>query len=272
MTHLAFHPKKRTWELDHAVALPNVRRFFVPDPGYTLFDTDLDRADLQVVVWEADDKDLKEFLRMGVDVHLVNGIDLENLPLPPIDELVETHSQYPEHRAKFGKQRIFAKAWVHGTNYGGSAATMARAAKCSTAQSQLMQDRWFARHPGIKRWHERTEHLLLTKRMAINAFGFRRVYLDRVSGLLPEALAWVPQSTVALYINMIWDKWVTHCPEIQVLMQVHDSLVFQLPTHIAQSKVPYLRALAAEIQIPYPDPLVIPVGFKSSESSWGEVH
>ena len=36
---------------------------FVPDEGYLIADADLDRADLQVVVWEADDQDLKAKLR-----------------------------------------------------------------------------------------------------------------------------------------------------------------------------------------------------------------
>lgn len=250
--------------------LPNVRKFFVPDHGYTICDTDLDRADLQVVVWEAEDDDLKAYLRQGVDVHLVNGLDLNDVPLPPLDELVESHPKYLEHRDKYAKARKFAKAWVHGTNYGGSARTMAIAAGCSTAQSQLMQDRWFYRHPGIKRWHERTLHSLMTTRMVKNAFGFRRVYFDRVDGLLPEALAWVPQSTVALYINMIWDAVVTQDPCIQVLLQVHDSLVWQAPTGVFHECRDNFKRIASTIVIPYADPLVIPVGFKFSQSSWGE--
>jgi len=39
-----------------ALQLPNIRKIFTPDQDYTFFDMDLDRADLQVVVWEADDR------------------------------------------------------------------------------------------------------------------------------------------------------------------------------------------------------------------------
>lgn len=269
--NFTFSKKAYRWELDTKVTLPNVRKFFIPDPGRTIFDTDLDRADLQVVVWEADDQDLKYALRTGVDVHLMNGISLENMPLPPLDELVESHPQYPEHRAKYGKQRQLAKAFIHGTNYGGSPRTMGMAAKISTAQAELLQKRWFSAHPGIKTWHDRTAHLLATKRMAINKFGYRRVYLERPDGLLPEALAWVPQSTVALYINKIWDLWEDTYEDLWVHLQVHDSLVFSLPSEVAETRVPKLKALAATITIPYDDPLVIPVGFKRSAKSWGDV-
>lgn len=250
--------------------LPNVRKFFIPDPGYSIFDMDLDRADLQVVVWEADDDMLKAALRTGVDVHLMNGISLEQLPMPDLAELVESHPQYPEHRAKFKKQRQLAKAWVHGTNYGGSAATMARAAGISTAQSELMQKRWFAAHPGIKDWHRRTEHMLQTKRMVTNRFGYRRVYFDRIDALLPEALAWVPQSTVALYINKIWDRFVQYIPEVQILLQVHDSLVGQFPTHLKNDILRRMKHESSQVSIPYPDPLIIPTGAKVSEISWGD--
>lgn len=251
--------------------LPNIRRFFVPDPGMTIADMDLDRADLQVVVWEADDALFKHALKSGIDVHLMNGIDLENLPMPPLDELVESHPNYPEHKVRYKKQRQLAKSWVHGTNYGGSAATMARAAKISTAQSELLQRRWFGAHPGIKEWHTRTETSLQTTRSVTNKFGFRKMYFDRIEALLPQALAWVPQSTVAIYINMIWDKMEDEVPEAQVLLQVHDSLVWQAPTHIFNPVSRRIKELASQIIIPYDDPLVIPVGIKSSPISWGDV-
>lgn len=269
---LVFNEKTSTWELSSKVPMPNIRKFFVPDPGHVILDSDLDRADLQVVVWEADDADLKYALKTGVDVHLMNGISLENKALPPLDELVETHSNYMEHRNRYAKLRQLAKSFIHGTNYGGSARTMAIAAKISTAQSELLQARWFHAHPGIKRWHERTAHLLATKRMAINRFGYRRIYLDRPDALLPEALAWVPQSTVAIYINKVWDLWETSDPDWQALLQVHDSLVWQYPASRISEAIPRLSALAKTIQVPYEDPLVIPVGFKMSQESWGLVH
>lgn len=250
--------------------LPNVRKFFVPDPGYTICDTDLDRADLQVVVWEANDDDLKQALRMGVDLHILNGISLENISPPPIDELVESHPNYPEHKARYKRQRQLAKSFIHGTNYGGSARTMAIAAACTVHQAELLQARWFAAHPGIKEWHRRTERALQERRMVVNKFGNRRVYFERIEGLLPEALAWIPQSTVALYINKIWDKVVTELREVQVLLQVHDSLVWQAPTYKFDYYKSQFKALASTISIPYDDPLVIPVGFNYSPLSWGE--
>ena len=84
--------------LGDAYSYPNIRSMFIPDPGYTFFDGDLDRADLQVVVWEADDPMLKAALRMGVDIHLMNAYVLQNTNIPALEELCESHPKYLDWR------------------------------------------------------------------------------------------------------------------------------------------------------------------------------
>lgn len=248
--------------------LPNVRKMFVPDEGYVMFDADLDRADLQVVVWEADDADLKRRLRMGVDLHICGALETANLPLPPEDELVETHPKYPEYKDKYKNERQTAKRFIHGTNYGGSARTMAINCKLPVATAELMQDRWFAAHPGIRTWHRRIERQLAATRTVRNAFGYRRIYFDRPEGILPEALAWIPQSTVACVINRGWMQVELELPEVAVLIQVHDSLVGQFRAGQEARLLPEIRR-CLEVKVPYPDPLTIPVSINTSTVSWG---
>ncbi|MGW8178696.1 MAG: DNA polymerase, partial [bacterium] len=226
------------------VPLPNVRKLFIPDPGYTICDCDLDRADLQVVVWEADDAELKSMLREGVDIHTENA-------------------------KVVGFSRSMAKRFIHGTNYGGSARTMARNCGITVHNSERAQSRWFGAHPGIERWHRRTEAMLQRARSVHNRFGYRRFYFDRIEALLPEALAWVPQSTVAIVTNKGIINLDSNLPEVQVLLQVHDSIVFQVKTHFLPQILPAIREQLL-ITIPYEDPLIIPVGLKTSTLSWGD--
>ena len=233
--------------------LPNVRKLFVPDPGYLIADIDLDRADLQVVIAEAEDEELRQACAEGVDLHRLNASVLFGTPMAAVTPA----------------QRAFSKAWVHGTNYGGSARTMARAAGCTIAESEKAQTRWFSIHPGIKRWHERVEASLLATRSVTNTFGFRRLYFDRMEGLLPEALAWVPQSTVAIVTNTGLKNIFQRLPEVHLLLQVHDSLVVQYPERLDASLRPRLRD-ACLVPIPYPTPLTIGVGIKLSSRSWGD--
>lgn len=234
-----------------ALVLPNIRKIFIPDEGMTFFDMDLDRADLQVVVWESDEDEFKAILRAGVDIHAENAKAL-------------------------GISRQLAKSWVHGTNYGGGPRTMAKTCGLTFHAAESMQKRWFAIHPGIKAWHERTLAQLRSKRYVENKFGYRRFYFDRVDGLLPEALAWIPQSTVACVINRAWVNIFNTLGAasdsksgVEILLQVHDSLAGQIPTPTLSEILPRLRAASA-ITIPYNDPLVIPTGIKTSPISWGD--
>lgn len=254
-----------------ALILPNVRTLYIPDEGYEFFDADLDRADLQVVVWEADDADLKLALRKGVDLHILNGCLLFNKPIPPLDELVESHPNYKRWKAIFKVERQFAKIFVHGTNYGGSDRTMAGHTGATVHSAGMLQARWFGAHPGIKRWHNRVADQLNQTRCATNRFGYRRYFFDRIDSILPEALAWGPQSTVAIVIDrgiIKVRKNLTPKFDIQVLMQVHDSANGQFPIGLpGATKLIHNELL---IEIPYEDPLTIPVGVKTSRVSWGD--
>lgn len=224
--------------------IPNVKTIFIPDEGYTFFNLDLDRADLHVVVWEADDTELKAILREGVDIHAENAKVL-------------------------GCNRELAKSFIHGTNYGGSGRTMAINCGIPVQTAESYQSRWFGAHPGIKRWHVETEKRLRATREVHNAFGYRRHYFDRVEGLLPEALAWIPQSTVACAINRAWVDLLDEQP-VQVLLQVHDSLAGQFPSNDEKNDWPTVISALSRIPVPYDSPLVIPVSLKTSTKSWGD--
>ena len=251
-TNLQNLPKGTIAKEPEDLELPNVRKLFIPDPGFTFFDMDLDRADLQVVVWEAEDIELKQMLREGVDMHIENT------------KLLFGGASY----TKESSERQVAKMWVHGCNYGGGPRTMAQNCGITVHQAEKMRDRWFQAHPGIKKWHERTEHQLRTRHYVENKFGYRFFFFDRIDGLLSEALAWQPQSTVACTINRAYLNIYNNLPEVWTLLQVHDSLAGQFPTHLKDWAVRRMKE-EAQIVIPYDDPLIIPVNIKTSAVSWG---
>ncbi len=248
---------------------PNIRSMFVPDPGYTFFDGDLDRADLQVVVYESDDAMLKAALKLGADIHLMNAFVLEGKDPPPLEELVETHPKYRDHRGPLKMVREFAKVFCHGTNYGGGARTMAANTGRTVHAIDRAQKIWFGAHPGIKSWQERIKAQVTKFRFVENPFGYRWYIFDRVDSIIPEAIAWIPQSTVSVVINKIWMNIYEKVPEVQVLLQVHDSLCGQFLTRDRERLSEAIKA-NARIVVPYEDPLIIPFGLKTSEVSWGE--
>lgn len=269
-------------------SLPNVRGLFIPDTGFDFFDMDLDRADLQVVVWEADDEMLKAALRQGADIHLLNAYVLAGKEPPPLEELVESHPRYPDHRGPLKLKREFAKVFCHATNYVGSARTVAGHLGQLISEVERAQKLWFGAHPGIKKWHLRVEEQINKYRFVENRFGYRWYIFDRLDMILPEAVAWIPQSTVSIVINRIWMSLYQGKPEgewdlspdnmlrlfhqpaqgIEVLLQVHDSLAGQFPSHRKDFCLAEMKRLSS-ITIPYEDPLIIPTGVGTSNKTWG---
>lgn len=253
------------------IKLPNIRKLFIPDPGNTFWDMDLDRADLQVVVWEADDGDMKIALRENLDMHCVNACIIFDLKGIPYDELRESHPNYKEHRGRIGEAaRGKAKAGVHATNYGVGDRKLAQALGITVLEASRFRSRWFAAHPGVRKWHLRTEEQAGKRGFVENRFGARLYTLGRIN--LPELLGWLPQSTVAGVINRalinIDAEQQAGYSKTELLLQVHDSLAGQFPTKDKEKELALLRRCGS-IVIPYEDPLVIPVGIKTSEVSWG---
>lgn len=262
--------------------MPNIRRQFIPDPGYTIAEVDQAGADAQVVAWEANDEILKELFRAKLKLHVENG------------KMMYGSLMGPDGRREPYYTRV--KTGVHQTNYGATPRTLSMSLGISIMEAEKFQKRWFEIHPPIKDWQERVRSDLAASRTVRNKFGFRRYYFDRVESILPEALAWVPQSTVAVLSNIGIANTTTNFTEqaayvdlfrglidseiekiqqelvrlgFQALLQVHDSIVFQYPTRSEHLILPLVyRAL--HTTVPYDDPLVIPWGLKTSTRNWGD--
>lgn len=237
--------------------LPNVRKLFKPDPGHIICDVDLSGADAQVVAWEAGDTDLKNAFRNGLDIHDFNGKSLWG-------------SRYQrEAKPRKYTMRDELKRAVHGTNYAAGPRTLASTLGWSQAEVRSFQNDWFRLHPGIREWHRRVERSLHESRSVRNTFGYRIVYFDRPDNLLPKGLAWIPQSTIAAVCSRAAVRLSKEVPWADILLQVHDSVVFQIPNHRVKDLAKLRDVL--DIPIPYPDPLRIPWGLALSARSWGEV-
>jgi len=170
------------------ISLPNVKKMFIPDGGYTIIDADLEKADAQIVAWESGDEELKQIFREGKNLHIENAKMIYGLS--HVEKSNEQGSPY--HRAKQG---------VHAVNYGGRARRLAEVLDCTVHEADTFIKRWFSAHPRILAWHKRIQIELKQYRKVVNPFGFERFYFDRVESIFTEALAWVPQSSVAIVTN-----------------------------------------------------------------------
>jgi len=266
---------------------PNMRRHFEPDLGYEIAEFDQSGADATIVAWEADDEELKRAFREGKKIHLVNTRALfEHETRNMTDEEIKQGSGIP------GSYYDSVKKGCHATNYGAQAPTLAYKLKWTLSKSEEFQERWFFKHPGIREWHKRTELQLsglkcwkcdaftngrticsqcnvATGRTVSNKFGYRIVYFDRIGNLLKKALAWKPQSSVAINCNKSAIAMLDQCPWVTPLLQVHDSIVVQYPIS-KHDDLPFIKKALHSISVPYDDPLTIQWNCKISRNNWGE--
>lgn len=246
-------------EDDEGFDLPNIREIFIPDDGQEIFDKDLSKADLRIVVWESGEEEMKAMLREGRDPYVETA--RECYKDPTIKKTREDGSQHP-------KYKVF-KSFAHGTHYLGTPPGLAQRLGISVHEAERTQRWYFGKYPKIKQWQEDFKKQITLRRYIENIFGYRRYFFDRPDdAMMREAIAWLPASTVALYINRIWMNVYERHPHIAVLLQVHDSLVGQYPIYRREECLRQLEE-CSQIVLPYDDPLIIPTGIKTSEKSWG---
>ncbi len=235
-------------------ALPNIRKLFVPDPGMTFFDIDLDSADLRIVVWESGCVEMKAMFAEG---------------LKPYVEIAKEYYRDPTISKHHPSYKLF-KALAHGTNYLGTANGLAGRIGLLASEVERIQLWYYGKFPEIKTWQDDLCARLRSDRYVQNVFGYRGWFFDRMEGtIFNQAVAWVPQSTVGCLINRGYRNIHNAEPDIQVLLQVHDSLAGQFPTADAdRHRASILKHCS--VPLPYEEPLTIPVGLVTSESSWGD--
>ena len=238
---------------DFLFTFPAVKEGFIPDPGYTFVNIDLAGADARVVAWRANDEDLKNAFRSGVKIHYHNGCTIWGKEAMDNDP----------HKVKYTK----AKKGVHASNYG--AKTAARRCGMTNNEWVSFQRKWFSAHPAIVDWHAEVLTMLNVDGTIRNPFGSWITFPDRPNEALRNALAWEPSSTVA-EVTFIAMREIDRSfnPQVELLLQVHDSLLLQIPTRTLSPTLRSLHDMLNNIIVPYPDPLVIPWELAISDQSW----
>jgi len=242
--------------------LLNIRKMFIPDPGHVIIDADLAGADAMVFSWELGEmfghSRLKEHMKTGVKIH----VESNRFIFPTLcgsDGRAEPY--YTEVKSGF-----FATCYVGGVR------EISTRLAWPEHRTRLFQDHIFLRFPEIRAYHRKMELQLQQTREVWTKFGYSIHFFGDVRQLLPEAVAWLPQATVAnvcmhgaLALRRRFDP-----KQLRILLQVHDSLIFQIPLY-ALGILHEVRSILNSITVPYKDPLRIPWTFKWHGRNWGEV-
>jgi DNA polymerase I-like protein with 3'-5' exonuclease and polymerase domains len=236
--------------------LPNLRKLDIPDVGMEFFDIDLDSADLRGVAAESGAKNVQAMF---------------DAKLKPYIEMMKEFYHDPK-KNKYSKEYKTFKAICHALNYCGSPAGIAARVGMLVHEVEVISKFWFSANPEIKKnYHERLRREIFGRGYIENSFGFRRPFWNLSEpNIMQIAAPWIPSSTVSHITIEGMCRIHEEFPELQLLLNVHDSAVIQAPAGRTEEFKGIIRDCFT-MELNYPNRVVIPVDVVSSTLSWGDV-
>ena len=270
-----------------------VRSVFLPDEGYEFGYADLERAESLVVAKITGDPEMLRVHSPGIDAHSELAAQLFHVRV----EDVSTDQRY------LGKKTRHAGNYMQGAlrfmkEVNKDAAKTGVSIDFAEAKNYIMTYRSINRY--LQPWWHETEITLYQSSTLYNLLGRKRVFYScRRTGHnsvseLPNAVAFVPQSTVGDALNVgllqlsgvechyarqrgIVGRIAEHLPTLrrarfQTLMQIHDAVAFQYDPSMRDEVMVAVREL---MRVPLTVPRTqeefeIPVEIMTGKS-WGEV-
>ena len=240
-----------------------IRQAFVAPAGRSILAADYSQIELRIMAHLSGDAGLTQAFAENQDIHRATAAEV--FGLAPDDVADE--------------QRRSAKAINFGLIYGMSAFGLAKQLNISRGLAADYIDRYFDRYPGVLRYMDETKALAADQGYVETVFG-RRLYLPEINAkAVPRrqaaertAINAPMQGTAADIIKlamMAVQDWLPDSGlEAQMIMQVHDELVFE----VAQGDVEALNtgvvarmAGAASLSVP----LVVDTGVGEN---WDQAH
>ncbi len=234
---------------------PRFRRILIADPGQIFVYVDLSSAESVCVAYLADDLAyIKATTESDIHTYVAQLCNPE-LPWPsdPAEALIFAETTKLDNV----DLRSLAKKGGHGSNYLGQPPTIAQHLKISTPVAEDFQISYFGAFPGIPRWHSEVIEALSRAYPAIptlmTPFGRERQFFGRPDDPAThrEAVANLPQSMTADSLNLgllrVWQRLKSH--GVQLLAQVHDAVLAQVPITKAAQLVP---AIVETLQVEVP--------------------
>ena len=148
--------------------------------------------------------------------------------------------------------RQLAKKGGHGTNYYGTPRTMAKHLHTESRVIERFQRAYFAAFPCIPKWHEHVIEQIQTTGSLTTLFGRRRMFFGRHNdpSTYRKAIAYEPQSCTGEQIDRgLLQNWRKY-PQVQLLNQVHDSVLLQIPHSEKDDLIPLiLDTMKVELEL-----------------------
>lgn len=225
-----------------------VREAFIAPPGRVIASADYSQIELRIMAHLSGDHSLLHAFHAGLDVHRATAAEVFGVE---VDQVTS-------------EQRRYAKVINFGLIYGMSSFGLAKNLGIETKAAAAYIDRYFQRYPGVKQYMDETKASAKSMGYVETVFG-RRLYLPEINspngprraGAERAAINAPMQGTAADLIKLamvaVQKELDAHKSDIQMIMQVHDELVFELPegeVEWLKTHIPRLMAEVAALKVP----------------------
>ena len=241
-----------------------IRDAFVAEPGNVLLAADYSQIELRLAAHMADVPSLKEAFAADEDIHARTAMEM-------FGEV---------NRDTRGRAKTINFAILYGISRWGLGGRLG----VSSDEAQAMIDRYFERFPGIRNYIHATLERVRSLGYSQTLFG-RKTWFPRINSQNPNERSGSERAAINAPIqgtaaDIIKRAMVRMMPaleavglgHVQMLLQVHDELVFELPeadVAAASAVIRSVMAGAAEPMVKLDVPLGVEIG---TGVSWGAAH
>lgn len=220
-------------------------RFFIFDEGYIGYSFDLSQAENRIVAYVGGVLAQIKAFENGIDLHKMTASIIFN---KPYGEISGTDGSSILGDGK-QSERFWGKKGNHAINYDTGYKTFALVNEMTETEAKHTLERIHRGYPQIRQgYHQIIQNMLKKNRTITNLMNRHRLFLGPVIPSFPntsksactktyrEAYAHFSQSTVADKINEHGVEFIYYNQDkfapIELLTQIHDSVVFQIPLSI----------------------------------------
>jgi len=244
-----------------------IRRAFIASPGHKLVSADYSQIELRLLAEIADIPVLKQAFRDGLDIHAMTASEMFGVPIKDMP----------------GEVRRRAKAINFGIIYGISAFGLANQLGIPREEASAYIKKYFERFPGIRAYMDETRDFCRAHGYVETLFGRKCHYPDikasnasirsfneraAINARLQGTAADIIRRAMIRMEDALAEKKLS----AQMLLQVHDELIFEVPDEEVAATLPVVQHTMQDA--PFPAVLLsLPLQVDArAADNWDEAH